>query len=341
MKRKIGNVYSPAPPQVMPIIRRGIYVSDFNNICGNKLEENNLLDWCIANNLNTLYYYDMSSVLESSYDAFANFWTEANSQGIIFQSTERGSENRLIGIPFNSTKNYNIANPTKLCSFGFENEFWNYNLQIRGTELEYPSIEYFPPIGSSAYTYVDMSDVNNTRYYVWNPSQYVQLIQLPDSNGNVIYSNWIKQQRSIYSYAKSVGLSSDFYIGLIRDLILNTPATQIALDMVQCTDRIYLSWYVTSAEFDSADAGLNFVRTRLNLLGEAAYSLGKKIQILPIFAGTSEFMQDWFATPGNTLLSAYNKAMASYNANVNGDINPNAKLGITFNCGYQGYAIAR
>ena len=283
----------------------------------------------------------MSTVLSSSYTAFANFYSKAQSYGIKFQGTERGSENRLIGSPFNSTKNYNLANPSKLCNFQYENEFWNYNLVTIGNLLEYLNIASFPATGSSTDTYIDLSDSTNGKYYLWKTNQYVQLIQLPDPNGNIIYSNWIEEQRNIYAYAKSVNLSSDFYIGLIRDQIMNTPDTQIALDMVGATDRIYLSWYVTSSEFESSDAGLNYVRTRLNLLGEAAHSIGRKIKIIPIFAGTSEYMQSWFATPGNTLESAYNRALAAYNANTAGEITTNAKLGIDIKCGYQGYRIAR
>jgi len=283
----------------------------------------------------------MSTVLATSYTAFANFYAKAKANGIIFQGTERGSQNRLIGSPFNSTKNYNLSNPEKLCNFQYENEFWNYNLVTIGSLLQYSNVSSFPSTGSATDTYVDLSDSTNGKYYLWKTDQYVQLIQLPDPSGNIIYSKWIEEQRNIYFYAKSVGLSSDFYIGLIRDQIMNTPDTQISLDLVKATDRIYLSWYVTSSEFDSSDAGLNYVRTRLNLLGEAAHSIGKKIQILPIFAGTSAYMQSWFATPGNTLEVAYNRALSAYNANTAGEITENAKLGIDLQCGYQGYAIAR
>jgi len=342
-KRKSGITIAPPPPVVLPL-RAGAYISNFNTICGVPAEEDSLLDWAVAQKLNTLSYYDMSAVLATEYNTFAAFWTKAKSRGIIFQGSERGSQNRLIGTPFNSTKNYNISKPNQALNFQFENEFWNYNFTPPTVpdQNKYASRALFPAVGVNLAYYQDLSDTTNSCYYQYtDASGYIELISLPDNNGNIIYRDWIIAQQNIYQFAKANGMSSDFYIGQLHDYILNTPDTTIALDMVKTTDRIYLSWYVSTAEFLSPDAGLNFVRTRLNLLGEAAHSIGKKIDILPIFAGTSTYMETYFATPGNTLLKAYNRALSVYNNNPGGIITNNAKLGINFKAGFQGYAISR
>lgn len=342
MKKKSGTALPTPKPVVLPL-RKGAYISDFDTICGNGMAEDSLLDWAVAEGLNTLYYYDMSAILASSYAAFVTFYNKAKSRGIQFQSTQRASQLRLIGTPFNSTASYNTAQPLRKLGSGLENEFWNYDFILPAWTTEnYANYASFPTTGVLNTIYVDDSLSNNGKYYKWiAPGVYIKFIEYADVNGNIIYRNWIAAQRAIYTYNKQRNQSSDVYIGQLHDYQEGTTPEQIALDMVQCTDRIYLSWYVTTAEFNSSDAGLNFVRTRINLLGEAAESIGKKIDILPIFAGTSEYMEAYFAVSGNTLLKAYNRALQMYNANVAAEITADAKLGINLKAGFQGYAIVR
>lgn len=304
MKRPMGTLAKPPRATVLPL-RKCIFVSDFNVICGNDTNENSLLDWCVANSIESLFLYDLSSVLSSSYTSLAAFYTKALSRNIKLLYGQRGSEYRLIGTPFNSSKNYNLANPTKRIQAGFENEFWNYALTGPDSNQMIG-----PGVGNKDF---------------------------PDAKGRVIYRHWIEQQKNIYAYNKSVGLKSELYIGHLHDYVENTPSLEIAKDMIKYSDAIHLSWYVTTSEFNSSDAGLNYVSERLNYLGEAGIALGTKANIVLIFAGTAEYMKDYFVS-GKTLLNAFNRALNSYNTNSGGIITK--KSGI-YLAGYNGYSIDR
>ena len=102
---------------------------------------------------------------------------------------------------------------------------------------------------------------------------------------------------AVRSYAQSTGISNDFYMGKVRDLVQNTPQTKIADGLVKCTDRIYLDWYVETSVFTGSGGGLNRFLKQANWLGDAAVRANKTITIIPIFAGggTSDFMKvDYF-----------------------------------------------
>lgn len=345
MRRKPGTLNPPPPPApVVPPLRKAIYVSNFNLICGYFSEEDALLAWCQTNGINTLFLYDMSSVWATTYAPFVAFYDKAKTYGITKIFAQRGSEARHIGSGFSSTKSYNLANPTRRVHFGFENEFWNYEPAMVGTSLHFANKAAFPAIGEENTTYIDDSDATLSKYWLWQTSQYVKLINqstlmdAPDANGNIIYRNWIKAQTKIYLYAKSVGLESDFYIGHLRDYVEGTTAATIAAQTTAVVDTIEISWYVSTAEFLSSDNGLNYLRDRLNQLGTAGIAAGKKVNLVIIYAGNSPYMDAWFATVGNTLLKALNISISIINTNPLGQLT--AKAGF-FVAGFQGYAISR
>lgn len=340
MRKRTGTSTTPPPAVVVPL-KKQIYVSDFDTICGNNTEENSLLTWCQTNNIDTLYLYDLTTVWASSYGAFIAFYDKAKTYGIKKFFAQRGSELRHIGTGFSSTKSYNLANPTRPVHFGFENEFWNYEFATVGTVTHYANIAAFPAIGAVNNTYVDDSDSSSYGgNYVWqtSTSKYVKIIDLPDALGNIIFRNWIKSLTNIYNYAKSVGLECDVYIGHFHDDIEGTSSSSVAMQMLQKCDTIEVSWYVTSAEFLSSDHGLNFLRDRLNEIGAVGIALGRKINVVIIYAGTAPLMESWFATVGNTLLKALNVSISIINSNPLSQLTAKAGFNVA---GFHGYAIAR
>jgi hypothetical protein len=132
-----------------------------------------------------------------------------------------------------------------------------------------------------------------------------------DANGNSTWSVWLPQQQNIYATAKSQGLSSDFYIGHVRDLIDNTPTETIAAGLVSYTDRIHISCYISSSSMDTVDGAFNNIKTRLEQLGSAALLLNKKIDVVVIFSAVSTDSYNYFLS--NSFQKAYDKVVSSFN----------------------------
>lgn len=123
IKAQPTSVITPTP------VYKAYYVTDFDTMCGNSAEENRFLTWCQSQGINSLYFYNLNTVIASSYTAFTAFKDKAITYGILpgrFFGF-RSSQNSLIGSGFSSNKSYNIANSTKKINYSFEDEFWNYD----------------------------------------------------------------------------------------------------------------------------------------------------------------------------------------------------------------------
>ncbi len=108
-------------------VYRGMYISDFENICGNTQREDSLLNWCFAKNINALSLYGLGSILSSSlnYSVLAAFIKRAKNQyGIKQISAVRGNSANVTG----QTSAYNSSRTDTTERFNYmqlEREWWN------------------------------------------------------------------------------------------------------------------------------------------------------------------------------------------------------------------------
>lgn len=128
---KVKTTNKPTTQIVVPTIKpyKAYYVTDFDDMCGNSAEENRFLTWCQSQGINSLYFYNLNTVIASSYTAFTAFKDKAITYGILADRMFgfRSSQNSLIGSGFSSNKSYNLANSTKKIGYSYEDEFWNYD----------------------------------------------------------------------------------------------------------------------------------------------------------------------------------------------------------------------
>lgn len=123
IKAQPTTVITPIP------VYKAYYVTDFDDMIGNNTEENRFLTWCQSQGINSLYFYNLNTVISSSYTAFTAFKDKAITYGILpgrFFGF-RSSQNSLIGAGHSSNKSYNIANSSKKINYSYEDEFWNYD----------------------------------------------------------------------------------------------------------------------------------------------------------------------------------------------------------------------
>lgn len=105
----------------------GMYVSDFETICGNPVSENLLLTWCQMHHINALSLYGLGTILSSTsnYPILANFIKKAKLQyGIKQVAAVRGSATNVIG----QTASYNTSRADTTERFNYmhlELEWWN------------------------------------------------------------------------------------------------------------------------------------------------------------------------------------------------------------------------
>lgn len=263
------------------------YLDGFDAICGNAIKENTLLAYLKSRGVNTIYLYDLSTILadEDGYPILAAFIIKARTYGVMNVYGFRGSDTTLISTQVRSNRSYNEAHPEAKINLSLEDEFWNYHLT-----------------GADSNALV-------TNLGALNPGN-VGDKESPDRIGNVIWRKWLAQQIAIRAYAQTNGLSNDFYIGHLNDNVENTTDPEIAAGLVAHTDRIHVSCYLTTANFNKTDGGFKNIKTRLSALGVAALSANKRMDIVVIFANTNEFMASYFAT--KTPQSAYDKVVASF-----------------------------
>ena len=106
---------------------RGMYVSDFENICGNTAREDSLLNWCVAKNINALSLYGLGTILTSTanYTPLAAFIKRAKlNYGIKQFAAVRGSSANVTG----QTADYNNSRTDTTERFNYmnlEREWWN------------------------------------------------------------------------------------------------------------------------------------------------------------------------------------------------------------------------
>lgn len=271
-------------------IFRGLYLNDFNLIVGNPSEENLVYNWVQSNNVNHIYCYDLTPILSTltGRNNVRNFNETIRTYGVTHIGGIGGSEKTLIGSGTtgeNSRILYNnecVIPEQKYDILNLENEFWNYN-------------------GNFPY-------------------------EQPGTNGQLRWDNggtddWESQNSAIYTSGHSDSLSTDVYIGLIRDG-KNSPATpplnekvspsDITLNLVNNTDRVLLTCYLTTDQFTATtDAGFNEIVDNLTLLGTAATVSLKVIDVVILFNVKDEFMKSYFVN--NQLDDAYNNVLNSFN----------------------------
>jgi len=274
------------PPET---IFRGLYLNDFNLIVGDPNEENLVYTWVQNNNINHVYCYDLTGVLSTlnGRDNVRNFNETIRTFGVTHIGGIGASERTLVGSGTtgdNSRLNYNdecTIPEQKYDILNLENEFWNYN----------------------------------------GDAPYIE----PGTNGQLRWDNggtddWESQNASIYTSGHSNSLSTDFYIGLIRDG-KNSPATpplndkvspsDIAFNLVNNTDRVLLTCYLTTDQFTATtDAGFNEIVDNLTLLGTAATISSKVIDVVILFNAKDEFMKSYFVN--HQLDDAYNDVLNSF-----------------------------
>ena len=271
-------------------IFRGLYLNDFNLIVGDSTEENLVYSWVQNNNINHVYCYDLTGVLSTltGRNNVRNFNETIRTFGVTHIGGIGASERTLVGSGTtgdNSRLYYNnecTIPEQRYDILNLESEFWNYN-------------------GNSPYI-------------------------IPGTNGQLRWDNggtddWESQNSSIYTSGHSNSLSTDFYIGLIRDG-KNSPATpplidkvspsDIALNLVNNTDRVLLTCYLTTDQFTgTTDAGFNEIVNNLTLLGTAATTSSKVIDVVILFNAKDEFMKSYFVN--HLLDEAYDNVLTSFN----------------------------
>ncbi len=105
----------------------GMYVSNFDTICGNPVSENSLLLWCRLHHINALSLYGLGTILSSTsnYATLAAFIKKAKQQyGIKQIAAVRGSATNVIG----QTASYNTSRADTTERFNYmhlELEWWN------------------------------------------------------------------------------------------------------------------------------------------------------------------------------------------------------------------------
>lgn len=250
---------------------RALYVNDFNTICGITASEDVLLGWAQSKNIDTLYLYDLNTVIATvpDYTVLNDFLTKALTYGIVDFYGFRASETSNIGAVVRSNASFNNAALGNLLNYSFENEFWNYD-QGTGT-----------PPGN-------------------------------DANSNSAWPEWLTQQQNIRTYAQSVGLSNDLYIGIIRDDVYSTPTATISTGLIDYTDRIHISCYIDSVTMDTLDGAFNDIESRLIDLGTAGTLAGKIVNVVVIFSAKLTDSYTYFQT--HTFEEAYGKVVTSFNA---------------------------
>jgi hypothetical protein len=113
----------------------GLYVNDFNTILGDTNEENLLKSFVDTHNFNTVYYYDLTGILDNNVqiDNLKSFNTSIRLSGVTTIGGIGGSDKTLVGSGTTGTNSrlyYNTGcteDSQKFDVLNLENEFWNYN----------------------------------------------------------------------------------------------------------------------------------------------------------------------------------------------------------------------
>lgn len=127
------------------------------------------------------------------------------------------------------------------------------------------------------------------------------------ANGDVPYSIYRTYLTGVNSVTSSSGISFNAYIGLIRDNTSTYTPIQIANDIVNYTDSISLTCYVTSQQFTggSTNYGITTIDEELDLLGQAALSANTTVDLRIIFNAKSTFMGSYFTNVDQSFNSVY------------------------------------
>ncbi len=266
-------------------IFRGIYLNSLSTIVGNAGLENQLFSWLQAKNFNQIYLYDLNTICATSSGrtALRTFITNSRNYGIRGVAGVGVSQTSLIGSASYSRASFNAGGSNsneKLDIFNFENEFWNYE-------------------GASPYS----SPGANGQYRFNNSS----------------VSDWESWNSAAFNYGNQNKIITDAYIGLIRDGKTNTPpvSQKVPVDsivnhLVNYTDRILLSAYMTTSQFtQSADSAYDRISQNIQLIGTKSVQNNKVTNVVVMFHGGTSYMHSYFEN--NSFQQAYDVIRTSFN----------------------------
>ena len=97
----------------------GIYVDNFNLICGNKAKEDSLIKFCQKEQINWVYFYDLNNIESAKLAAIVSKFHSLNikASGVYVSTTSLQKRK-----DYNNTR---IKANERLDGFNYENEYWN------------------------------------------------------------------------------------------------------------------------------------------------------------------------------------------------------------------------
>jgi hypothetical protein len=180
-------------------------------------------------------------------------------------------------------------------------------------------------IGGSSNTLVGTGTTGNNSRYFFNTgctssAETFNVFNLenefwnyPDNVGTVPFLTYRDEMLAVSAVTSGTNVTFDAYIGLIRDETSAYTPSQISSFLVNRTDRILLTCYITTNQFTgTTNYGLNTIDEELELLGNAASASNRNVKIIIIFHGGTSFMHSYFEEYG--FEQAYTEFLGAYNS---------------------------